>query len=164
MLRHNTDFNGILYKYDLPTLNQPIVFRSQNDLIKLDEQDKLTLTESLLKELECDKDTAFESFTIKFQQHYNNEVDMYGDIKKAGDSQLKVLEFGTPIPFEFLIEEDSMKKLRSMYRVNTDIPGALELVHPNKFLPSKFLTASYFFLYRFETCGGIQTHTDHSNQ
>ncbi len=39
-----------------------------------------------------------------------------------------------------------MKKLRSMYRVNTDIPGALELVHPNKFLPSKFLTASYFFL------------------
>jgi hypothetical protein len=62
---------------------------------------------------------------------------MYGDIKKAGDSQLKVLEFGTPIPFEFLLEEDSMKKIRSMYRVNTDIPGALELVHPNKFLPSK---------------------------
>jgi len=62
---------------------------------------------------------------------------MYGDIKKAGDSQLKVLEFGTPIPFEFLLEEDSMKKIRSMYRVNTDIPGALELVHPNKFLPSE---------------------------
>ena len=62
---------------------------------------------------------------------------MYGDIKKAGDSQLKVLEFGTPIPFEFLLEQDSMKKIRSMYRVNTDIPGALELVHPNKFLPSK---------------------------
>ena len=23
-----------------------------------------------------------------------------------------------------------------MYRVNTDIPGAIELVHPNKFLPN----------------------------
>ena len=31
---------------------------------------------------------------------------------------------------------EDMKKVRSMYRVNTDIPGALELVHPNKFLPN----------------------------
>jgi hypothetical protein len=50
---------------------------------------------------------------------------------------LKVLDFGTPIPFEVLQDEDSMKRIRSMFRVNTDIPGALELVHPNKFLPSK---------------------------
>jgi hypothetical protein len=62
---------------------------------------------------------------------------MYGDIKQAGDCQLKVLEFGTPIPFELLQDEDSMKRIRSMYRVNTDIPGALELVHPNKFIASK---------------------------
>lgn len=51
---------------------------------------------------------------------------------------MKVLEFGTPIPFEILKDEDSMKRIRSMNRVNTDIPGALELVHPNKFLASKF--------------------------
>lgn len=63
---------------------------------------------------------------------------MYGDVKKAGDSQLRVLEFGTPIPFDFLADEDSMKRLRSMFRVNTDIPGALEQVHPNKFLASKY--------------------------
>lgn len=63
---------------------------------------------------------------------------MYGDIKQAGDCQLKVLEFGTPIPFELLQDEDSMKRIRSMYRVNTDIPGALELVHPNKFIASKY--------------------------
>ena len=63
---------------------------------------------------------------------------MYGDIKKAGDSQLKVLEFGIPIPYEFVSDEDTMKKVSSMYRVNTDIPGAIEVVHPNKFLPSKF--------------------------
>ena len=41
-----------------------------------------------------------------------------------------------PIPFEFVADEEHMKKVRSMYRVNTDIPGALELVHPNKFLPN----------------------------
>lgn len=86
MLRHNSDFNGILYKYDLPTVNQPIVFRSMADLINIEEDNKLTTTESLLKELECDKDTAFESFIIKFQQNFNNEVDMYGDLRKAGDS------------------------------------------------------------------------------
>ena len=63
---------------------------------------------------------------------------MYGDIKKAGDSQLKVLEFGIPIPYEFVSDEDTMQKVTSMYRVNTDIPGAIEVVHPNKFLPSKF--------------------------
>ncbi len=37
LLRHNTDFNGILYKYDLPTLNQAIVFRrAQNALQSID--------------------------------------------------------------------------------------------------------------------------------
>jgi len=50
---------------------------------------------------------------------------------------MQVLEFGVPIPFEFVADEENMKKVRSMYRVNTDIPGAIELVHPNKFLPSK---------------------------
>jgi hypothetical protein len=51
----------------------------------LEEEDKLTATEGLFKDLECDKDTAFESFVIKMQQKFNNEVDMYGDIKQAGD-------------------------------------------------------------------------------
>ena len=50
---------------------------------------------------------------------------------------LQVLEFGVPIPFEFVSDEEKMKQVRAMFRVNTDIPGALELVHPNKFLPSK---------------------------
>ena len=42
--------------------------------------------QALMEELECDKDTAFESFIIKMNQTFNNEVDMYGDIQKAGDS------------------------------------------------------------------------------
>eukprot|EP00354_Favella_ehrenbergii_P000572 CAMPEP_0170454270 /NCGR_PEP_ID=MMETSP0123-20130129/2583_1 /TAXON_ID=182087 /ORGANISM="Favella ehrenbergii, Strain Fehren 1" /LENGTH=182 /DNA_ID=CAMNT_0010716937 /DNA_START=401 /DNA_END=949 /DNA_ORIENTATION=+ len=69
-------------------------------------------------------------------QTFNNEVDMYGDIQKAGDSALKVLEFGVPIPFEFVSDQEKMTKVRSMFRVNTDIPGAIEVVHPNKFLPN----------------------------
>jgi len=139
LLRHNTDFNGMLYKYDLPIENTPIVFRHMSSLQVQDEKEEMTATELLMSELECDKDTAFESFTIKMQQHYNNEVDMYGDVRQAGDSKLKVLEFGTPIPFEYLLDDETMKRTRSMFRVNTDIPGALEIVHPNKFIASKFL-------------------------
>lgn len=29
MLRHGEEYSGILYKYDLPIVNQPIVFKSQ---------------------------------------------------------------------------------------------------------------------------------------
>ena len=85
LLRHNTEYNGLLYKYDLPTQNLPIVFRNKNSLVT-QEDEQLTATESLLDALECDRDTAFESFVIKLQQTYNNEVDMYGDIRRAGDS------------------------------------------------------------------------------
>jgi hypothetical protein len=71
---------------------------------------------------------------------------MHGDIKQAGDCQLKVLEFSAPIPFELelLQDEDSMKRTRSMHRVNTDILGTLELVHPNKFIVSK---CSFCFIF-----------------
>ena len=85
---------------------------------------------------------------------FNNEVDMYGDIQEAGRSDLRVLEFGVPIPHELLANEDSMKKIRAMYRANTDIPGSMEVVHPNKFLPSKLLTAFVLtiFVIRLATC------------
>ena len=68
---------------------------------------------------------------------------MYGDIKKAGESNLRVLEFGIPIPFELIDDKPQMKLIRSYARFNKDIPGAMELVHPNKFLPSNFF-AFYF--------------------
>ena len=61
---------------------------------------------------------------------------MYGDVKKAGDSNLKVLEFGIPIPFNMINDEETMRQLRLQFRYNPDMPGAIELVHPNKFLPS----------------------------
>lgn len=49
---------------------------------------------------------------------------------------LQVLDFGIPIPFEYVNDEGLMKRTRSYFRVNTDIPGSIEVVHPNKFLPN----------------------------
>ena len=60
-----------------------------------EEEIESTSVENLYAALEIDKDTAFESFIIKHNQAFNNEVDMYGDIQKAGDSQLKVSSFVT---------------------------------------------------------------------
>lgn len=65
LLRHNTEYGGMLYKYDLPMSNLAIVFRSKNSLALLEEENVLTTTEALLNHLEVDKETAFESFIIK---------------------------------------------------------------------------------------------------
>jgi hypothetical protein len=48
-----------------------------------------------------------------------------------------VLEFGIPIPYETINDEVTMKRFRDQFRYNPDIPGAIELVHPNKFMASK---------------------------
>lgn len=126
---------GMIYKYDLPIINQPIVFH--NKLVVVDqEREALTQVEELFDILDCDKDTAYQSFIIKFNQEYNHEVDMYGDIRKAGDVDLQVLDFGIPIPHKFMADEANMKTLRSWFKFNQDIPGAIEVVHPNKFLPN----------------------------
>jgi hypothetical protein len=93
-LRHNTEVGGVIYKYDLPTDNTPIAFKNVASLITANEEEMTTATQALMMELDCDKDTAFESFIIKHHQTFNNEVDMYGDIQRAGDSSLKVSRFG----------------------------------------------------------------------
>jgi hypothetical protein len=67
MLRHNADFNGVLYKYDLPVMNEPILFRKDSALQLSDESESFTATEALLNKLDVDKDTAYESFIIKLQ-------------------------------------------------------------------------------------------------
>ena len=126
---------GMIFKYDLPVLNMPISFN--NKLATIDQEEvKPTEVQKLFEVLDVDKDTAYESFIIKFNQEFNTEVDMYGDIKAAGDTNLRVLDFGVPIPHQFLADESNMKTVRSMMRFNPDIPGAMELVHPNKFLPN----------------------------
>jgi hypothetical protein len=77
-LLHGDD-GGMIFKYDLPVLNMPIKFNTA--LAVLEEEKALeTSVEKLFEILDCDKDTAYESFIIKFNQEYNHEVDMYGDI------------------------------------------------------------------------------------
>jgi hypothetical protein len=49
--------------------------------------------ENLLEKLSVGRDTSYESFVIKMHQEFNNEVDMYGDIRKAGEVSLKVSAF-----------------------------------------------------------------------
>jgi len=125
----------MVYKYDLPVVNSPIKFHNQ--LVPVNEEDLApTQVQKLFEILDCDKETAYESFMIKFSQEFNHEVDMYGDITKAGDVDLRVLDFGVPIPHQFLSVESNMKTIRSMMRFNPDMPGSIELVHPNKFLPN----------------------------
>lgn len=48
IIKHNEDYGGTLYKYDLPITNLPIVFRSKNNLATQGEAEStLTYTESL---------------------------------------------------------------------------------------------------------------------
>lgn len=63
---HGEDGSGMIYKYDLPVLNSPIQFN--NKLLVLDQDKALedTNVEKLFEILDCDKDTAYESFVIKF--------------------------------------------------------------------------------------------------
>ena len=79
-LRHNEEYAGMIYKYDLPVENLPITFKNAKALALSQEEAMVTPTMKLFEELDCDRDTAFESFIIKHHSTFNNEVDMYGDI------------------------------------------------------------------------------------
>lgn len=130
---HNEAIDGTVYKYDLPVENKPIQFRNQ--LIVIDEEkDVTTPLLNLFQELEIDKEASYEQYVIKVNQTYNHEIDMYGDIKKAGTASLKVLQFGIPIPYDILEDKLVMSDLRLNVTFNQDIPGAIENVHPNKFI------------------------------
>lgn len=57
---------GKMFKYDLPLVNEPISFKSKQALETQEEtKEALTITQKLFETLECDKDTAYESFVIK---------------------------------------------------------------------------------------------------
>lgn len=132
-LVHNEEFEGQIYKYDLPIVNQPIQFR--NALMVIDnEEEAKTPFMNLYEELGMDKDSSFEQFMIRTNQEFNNEIDMYGDLKKAGLADAKLLQFGVPIPYEHFNDKQLMSDLRLNYIPNADMPGAIENVHPNKFI------------------------------
>jgi hypothetical protein len=58
--------------------------------MRVDEEILNTGLENLYEALEIDAESSYESFVIKMNSKFNNEVDMYGDLKKAGDCSLKV--------------------------------------------------------------------------
>jgi hypothetical protein len=61
---HGED-GGMVYKYDLPVVNTPIEFH--NKLVKVDENMEMqTQVQKMFDILDCNKDTAYESFMIKF--------------------------------------------------------------------------------------------------
>lgn len=93
----------MIFKYDLPVVNTPMKLRDNQLMVQDEEKDALTQVEELFEILDCDKDTAYESFVIKFSQNYNHEVDMYGDIRQAGSvDHLRVFDFGVPVPHQYL--------------------------------------------------------------
>ena len=55
----------MIYKYDLPVENIPITFKNAKALALAKEEEMNTPMQTLMEELDCDKDTAFESFIIK---------------------------------------------------------------------------------------------------
>ena len=65
ILKHNEEVAGKIYKYDLPVTNEAIVFKSRQALALVEEEKELTPNQKLFDHLECDKDTAFESFIVK---------------------------------------------------------------------------------------------------
>ena len=60
------DEGGVIYKYDLPVINQPIEFYSRSLILVEEEREAMTQVQELFEILDCDKDTAYESFIIKF--------------------------------------------------------------------------------------------------
>ena len=64
MLRHGEELGGVIYNYDLPVVNTPIIFKSLALAIR-DEEIPPTAVENLYTTLDVDKETSYESFVIK---------------------------------------------------------------------------------------------------
>jgi hypothetical protein len=59
---------------------------------------------------------------------------MYGNVVKAGDTKHSVFQYGVPIPLDVIRDDKIMTRIRSYALYNTDLPGNIEDVHPNKFI------------------------------
>ena len=55
-------------------------------------------------------------------------------LNKAGMADPKLLQFGIPIPYDDIEDKTVMRDLRLSFKINLDMPGAMENVHPNKFI------------------------------
>jgi hypothetical protein len=134
-IKHNENYKEKEYKYGLPSKNE-LQF---TELISLDkEQVKSSVpktdTETLYDILDMDKDSAFESLILKHQEEFNHELDMYGNVQKAGETQHSIFQFGNPIPLSVINNDKIMIRIRKACLYNRDLPGNIEDVHPNKFI------------------------------
>ena len=87
LIPHNMKINNVEYKYGIQAKNLPftqIVIKSAEPLLPN------TSTENLFEILNLDKDSSYESLILKYQQEFNSELDMYGNIVKAGETQHEV--------------------------------------------------------------------------
>jgi hypothetical protein len=46
-----------------------------------------TITENLFELLNMDKESSYESMILKYEQEFNSELDMYGNVVKAGETK-----------------------------------------------------------------------------
>lgn len=134
---HEIDINGAYYKYGLPIINRSLSDIS-SELTELLESNNdnfyLTATENIMNMFELNKDSSYESLILKYDELFNNEVDMYGNKEEAGEiSKIEVCKFGLPIPIEILKNDTMLESFRYYYKYNIDLPGNLEDVHPLKF-------------------------------
>jgi hypothetical protein len=136
---HNKLINSKEYKYGLPSKNETPF----SELVPVAEEPKFpnTSTENLFELLSLDKESSYESMLLKFKEEYSHgnsiiktELDMYGNIVKAGETKHEVFEYGIPIPAESLKDVVIINRLRRTTRYNIDLPGNIEDVHPNKFI------------------------------
>lgn len=75
---------------------------------------------------------------------------MYGSVIEAGEKKFDVFNYGIPIPREIIHNDQLMNIIRKSYMYNSDIPGNIEDIHPNKFLASIYVIKIYDRLRSFD--------------
>ena len=84
---HNTKIYNVEYKYGIQAKNVPfteIIVKPEEPIIPN------TITENIFEILNLDKKSSYESMLLKCEQEFNFEIDMYGNIVKAGETKHEV--------------------------------------------------------------------------
>lgn len=58
-----------------------------------------------------------------------------------------------------IMNQKYMDSVRQCFSLNLNMPGSMETVDPNRFIPGKTP-----LILRLETCGGVQKHTAHPDR
>ena len=97
-----------------------------------------TENEKFYRELDINKETSYEGMLLKVNNSYNIDS-MYGELIVEAANELPEVFATTgiaPIPVDDLQDKKLMKRLRSYYRYNRDMPANMEDVNPMKFEPN----------------------------